>query len=176
LRGVRLVLDLKRVLPTALAALGDEQGLPLDRQIAQLLPGIDVGYDGTDGYRDIRIVAAVASTIVAAAALAVLTSVGARDPEIGERVHAFDRFQVDAAAEAAVAAVGSTKGHEFFAPKTHAAAAAVAGLHFKLGFVDEFHGCLCSKIKKGAGVGLPPSVSCRFARANTPPRITSRRR
>ena len=86
------------------------------------------------------VVAAVPGAVVAAAALPVLPLVGARDPKIGERVHALDRLQVHAAAEPAVAAVRSAEGHELFAPEAHAAAAAVAALHLEFGFVDEFHG------------------------------------
>ena len=57
-----------------------------------------------------------------------------------EGVHALDGLQVHAAAEAAVAAIGTTERHEFLAPETDAAAAAIAGLHLEFGFVDEFHG------------------------------------
>ncbi len=77
--------------------------------------------------------------VIAAAALAVLALVGARNAKVGQRVHALDGFQVNAAAKTAVAAVGAAEGHEFFAPETHAAAAAVAGLHLEFGFIDEFH-------------------------------------
>ena len=80
-------------------------------------------------------------SVITAAALAVLTLVGARNAKISQRIHAFDRSQIHAAAKAAVAAVRAAEGHKFFAPETDAAAAAVAGLHLEFGFVDEFHGC-----------------------------------
>ena len=71
----------------------------------------------------------MARAIVAAAALAVLTFIGSRDAEVRQGVHALDRLEVNAAAQAAVAAVRAAKGNEFLAPKADAAAAAVAGLH-----------------------------------------------
>ena len=46
-------------------------------------------------------------------------------------------FQIDAAAMAPVAAGGSTARNIFFAPKGHAAVAAVAGLHEYFGFINE---------------------------------------
>jgi hypothetical protein len=48
-------------------------------------------------------------------------------------------FQVNAAAETAIAAVGTAEGRGFLAPETHAAATAVTGVHFEFGFVDELH-------------------------------------
>jgi hypothetical protein len=55
----------------------------------------------------------VAGAVVAAAALAVLTPIGSRDAKVRQRVHALDGFQVHAAAEAAVAAVGAAEGTNF---------------------------------------------------------------
>ena len=84
-------------------------------------------------------------------------SVGARNAKVGERVHALDGFQVHAAAETAIAAVGAAEGHEFLAPETDAAAAAVAGLHLEFGFVDEFHRSLLNRRRshKQKGARLP---------------------
>ena len=92
--------------------------------------------------------------------------IGARDAKVRERVHALDRLQVDAAAEAAVAAVGAAERHEFLAPEAHAAAAAVAGLHLDFGFVDEFHGCgRRQKLKRGTGVPCSPFVQATASQA-----------
>src|SRR5258708_15588814 len=99
------------------------------------------------------VIAAVTGAVIPAAAFAILTLIGARNAEIRQRVHALDRLQIDAAAETAVAAVGAAEGHEFFPTETHAAAAAVAGLHLELGFVDEFHAG-CTK-NKGARLPCP---------------------
>ncbi len=91
------------------------------------------------GTGHVDVIAAMPGAVVAAAALAVLALVGARNAKVGEGIHALHGPQVHAAAEAAVAAVGTAEGHELLAAKAHAAAAAVAGLHLEFGFVDEFH-------------------------------------
>ena len=75
----------------------------------------------------------------AGAAAAILGAEPALHAEIGQRVDALARHEIDAAAVAAVAAVWAAPRHELLAPKTHAAAAAVAGLDLYLGFIDEFH-------------------------------------
>jgi hypothetical protein len=56
----------------------------------------------------------------------------------------------DAAAVAAVAAVGPAEGHELLAPEAHAAAAAVSGLDLDARFVDEFHGDVPAPTKNPA--------------------------
>ena len=127
------------VSPPALAAFGDQQRLAFEGQIAQGLAGVLVGDHGADRDGDECVIAAVTGAVIAAAALAILAPIGARNTKVRKRVHALDRFQVNTAAETAVAAVGAAEGHELFAPETHAAAAAVAGLHLEFGFVDKFH-------------------------------------
>ena len=158
MRGVRLVLDLNRVLPhPPLPPLATSSVSTLDHQVAQLLAGGKIRHHRAHRNGDVDVIAAVTRAIVAAAALAVLTPVGSGDAKVRERVHPLDRLQVDAAAESAVAAVGSSEGHELLAPETHAAAAAVAGLNLELGFVDELHGMGAAKTKKGSRFALPPS-------------------
>jgi hypothetical protein len=83
--------------------------------------------------------------IVAATALAILAAIGAGNAKVRQGVHALGGFQVDATAEAAIAAIRAAERHGFLPPETHAAAAAIAGLHFQLGFVDEFHQMLREK-------------------------------
>ncbi len=46
----------------------------------------------------------------------------------------------DIASLAAVAAVGTAPGNEFFAPERNAAATAVAGFDFDFNLIDKFHG------------------------------------
>src|SRR5580704_12897210 len=98
--------------PATLAALGDEQDLALDHEIAQLLAGLEVGDHGTHRHRNVDVVTAVAGAVVTAAALAVLSAIGFGNAKIGEGIHAFDGLQIHAAAESAVAAVRAPKGHE----------------------------------------------------------------
>ena len=78
-------------------------------------------------------------------------------------------FQVHAAAEPAIAAIGTAEGHKLFTPKTDAAAAAVAGLDLEFGFVDEFHRVDSTERarrtnKKGAGCPTPSLISLRAIR------------
>jgi hypothetical protein len=56
-----------------------------------------------------------------------------------QRVVVRIRFEVDAAAVAAVAARRTAARHEFFAAERDAAVSAVAGLHVDFGFVDKYH-------------------------------------
>src|ERR1700719_5047928 len=49
------------------------------------------------------------------------------------------RFEVDAAAMAAVSARRPASRHEFFATERDAAVSAVAGLYVDFGFIDEHH-------------------------------------
>jgi hypothetical protein len=62
------------------------------------------------------------------------------DPKIGEGVDPGRRPQVHTATMAAITAVRPAQRDELLTPETRATAAAVAGVHFHSGFVDEFHG------------------------------------
>ena len=64
------------------------------------------------------------------------------------------RFQVDAAAIAAVAAGRPAARHEFFAAKRDASIAAIAGLHVDFRFVDKYHGGI-EPFKEYDSVGSP---------------------
>src|SRR5271170_3998809 len=50
----------------------------------------------------------------------------------------------------AIAAIRATERGKFLAAKTHAAAAAVAGMYFEFGFVDELHDFPRRRKHKGA--------------------------
>src|ERR1700730_13738007 len=66
------------------------------------------------------------------------------------------RFEVDAAAMAAVSAGRPASRHEFFATERDAAVSAVAGLYVDFGFIDEHH------------ESLPPFRHCRTATPGCP--------
>src|SRR5260370_16402296 len=97
-------------------------------------------------------------------ALTVLAPIGSRYAKVRQGIHPLDGSQVHAAAEAAVAAVGTPERHELLAPETDAAAAAITGLYLQFGFVDEFHegstqlGAARAN-KKGAGLPYPLQCS-----------------
>ena len=71
-----------RVAPPAFAALGHQQRLAFDGQVAQLLAGIDIGHHGADRNGNVDIVAPVTGAIVAAAALAILASIRAGNAKV----------------------------------------------------------------------------------------------
>ena len=66
-------------------------------------------------------------------------AVGALDAEVGQGVDAGDGPQPDAAAMAAVTAVGTAERNELLTPETGAATTTVARLDLDAGFIDEFH-------------------------------------
>ncbi len=124
----------------ALPSPRDEQALAVHGEIADLLVGRRVDDDRADRHAHDEILAALAGHLPAHAVLAAL---GAEFPlvaEIDQRVDALVGDQPDAAAGTAVTAVRSAERDELLAPEADAAVAAVAGMDFDGGFVDEFHG------------------------------------
>src|SRR6185312_7926234 len=128
------------VAEAALAALRNQQFLAMRGQVADDLIGIDVDDSRADRHPDRGVLTAAAIHVAAHAVLATLCLELALVAEVDQRVQAFVGDQPHAATLAAVAAVGTTERNELLAPETGAPIAAVAGLHFDVGFVDEFHG------------------------------------
>src|SRR5882762_5153606 len=96
-----------------------------------------VKHQRADGNLQDHIRARMASTI---GALAVTAAIGLEFAIVAvakQRVVVRVGFQIDVAAMAAVAARRTTARNIFFAPKGHAAVAAVAGLHEYFGFINE---------------------------------------
>src|SRR6185312_2498954 len=122
------------------AALGHLQPLAELHQVAQLLIGIRVIHQGADGHRHRHVLAAPSGHVPALAFLAVLGLIGAGVAEVRQGVQALGRFQEDAAAIPAVAAVRAAHGDELLAAEADDAVAAVTGDHFDGGFVYELHG------------------------------------
>src|SRR5690606_4339198 len=89
--------------------------------------------------RNVEIGAGAARHVTASARLAVLGLEPALHAEVRERVQSFACDEVDAAARAAVAAVGPAARNVLLAPETDRAVAASAGLDTDVGFVDELH-------------------------------------
>src|SRR5688572_5194663 len=103
------------VAPAALAATGHQQFHPGLRKVAEHLARLAVAHDGADGNGHERVGAAAAGHVAPAAGLAVFGLERADDAEVGQRVDAVERAQRDAAAVAAVTAIGSTERHELLA-------------------------------------------------------------
>ena len=151
-RAILAVLE-ALVAPATLAATRDQQIGVRCGEVTENFAGIRIAHDRAHRNHDQHVFAAAAEAVAAAAWLAVLGPECTLDPEIDQRVDAVAGAQRDAATQAAVAAVGAAEGHEFLAPETHAAAAAVAGLDLYACFVDEFHDFYCSNKKPGAWPG-----------------------
>jgi hypothetical protein len=107
---------------------------------------------------------------------AVLAALGAKRTlmaEIDQGIEIFVGFQPNAAAIAAIAAIGAAERDEFFASKTDAAVAAIPGEHLDFGFVDEFHDAIVSAIcEVGENHGISGArgfaqVCARFSPAET---------
>ena len=101
--------------------------------------GVGVGDHGADRHAQHDVVGAVAVLVGAAAVLAALRAMDAREAVVDQRVDVAIGDGEDAAAAAAVAAVGSAARHVLLAPERRGAVAAVAGDHLDVRFVDEFH-------------------------------------
>src|SRR5580700_3539278 len=129
------------------------------RQVAELFLRLGIAHHRADRHRHVQVLAAAPGAVVGATGLAVAGTVSALDAEVRQRVDAGDGAQVDAAAEAPVTAVRAAQRHELLAPETAAAAAAVAGLHFRLGLVDEFHRGTLAQTKTPALAGVFMTVT-----------------
>ena len=97
------------------------------------------------GHPQDQVAAVGAVAVVAGAALAVLGLDVRAEVEVEQRVHARVDDQHDAAAVAAVAAVGAAQRLELLPEDRHTAVPAVAGLHVQHDPVDERrHGVILS--------------------------------
>ena len=126
----------------AAAALRDQDALARLGQIGDLFAGVLIGDDGADGHGQNHVRAGMPGTIRAFAVPAAVGFEFAIVAVAQQRVVVRIRFEVDAAAMAAVAARRPAARHEFFAAERDAAVSAVAGLHVDFGFINEHHGSL----------------------------------
>src|SRR5690606_602847 len=103
------------------------------------LVSLDIDHHGADRDGDGEILAGLAIHLPAHA---VLPALGAEHPlvaEVDQGVEVLVGNDPDAAAIAAVAAIGATQRDELLAPETDATVAAVACDDLDFGFVDELH-------------------------------------
>jgi hypothetical protein len=124
---------------TALAALRDHLPFAVFGQIANNFAGIYVVYHRATWNPHFEVVAGATGHIAPRTTLAILGAKFSRHAKIGERIHRCVSDNVNAAAMAPIATVGSTALDIFFAAKTEAAVTAVAGLDSYGCFIDEFH-------------------------------------
>ena len=129
-----------RVAAPALAAVRDDQALPLDREVAEQRPVL-VAHLGADGHVDEQVLAVGAVTL---RALAVPARAGAHVRLVIESVevaHLARGDEDDVTTARAVAAVGAALGDVLLAPEADAAVAAASAARADLGPVGE-HGSL----------------------------------
>ena len=128
-----------QVAKPALAALGEQRALAVRREVEEQ-SAVLVLYQCANRHAQHDVLAAAPVFVGAAADVAVLGAVDAREPVVDQRIDVAIRDRPDAAAAAAVATRWAAARHEFLAPERGAAVAALAGVHLDLRFVDEFHG------------------------------------
>ena len=140
-RGARLVeLDVLRVAPAAVAALGDEHAHTRRRQIGELVElalGRLLVDDRADRHLQLDVGAAAAGAL---RAFAVGAAAGLEDfleTEVEEGVEVGGGDDVDRAAVPAIAAVGTAARDEFLPAETHGAGPAVTRGHVDVYFVDK---------------------------------------
>jgi len=125
------------------AALGHQQALTFDGQVADDFLGVGIDHRGADRHRQGQVFALGAGAVLAAAVRAALGLEAAGVAVVHQGVEVAVGLQEDRATVTAVATVRTAHGHEFLTAEAHAAVAAVTCLNVNGYFVDEFHGqCL----------------------------------
>src|SRR5690606_40030836 len=121
-------------------ALGHQQALAVPGEVADDLVGGDVDDLGADRHPDHHVLAGLAEHLPAHAVLTPLGAEVTLVAEVDQGVEVLVGNQPDAAAVAAVAAVGAAQRDELLPAEADATVAAVAGGDQDGGFVTELHG------------------------------------
>ena len=137
-----------RIAQATTTTLGDFPALTDSGQISDQLARVDVVNDGPARDLDDDVVAGTTGLVAARAWLAVPGPELAGNAKVRQRVQGVVCLEVDAAAVAAVAAVGAASLDVFLTSETEAAVATVAGLDADRGFVDEFHEWTATQYEK----------------------------
>ena len=147
-RGAWFVADLKRVLPVAaFAAAGGDNSFAGRCEIFEHETVLVVHNDGARRNTDDQIFGAAAVAIGALSVFAASRRDSFAVSESGQGIDSWLGNDDDAAAIAAVAAIGTAAWHVFFAAKADAAIAAAAGFDFNSDAIDEHVG------EVGSGIG-----------------------
>jgi hypothetical protein len=121
---------------------GYQQALTLVHQVTQQLFGISLVDTGPYRHADFKVIAAGTGAIALATLDTGLGTVARLKAEIDQGVQAAVCHQPNAAAIAAIPAIGTSALDEFFTVKAHAAITASAGFNHNFCFIYEFHGLL----------------------------------
>ena len=130
------------VAQTAASSVGENHFLAVAVEVGHDLAGFGVTDYGADRHPQRDVLAPLAVAVFAAAVFAALGAVAAGVAIVEQGVDVAVGDREDVAAMAAIAAIRSAEGDEFFAPERGDAVAAVASVHFDSGFVEEFHRCV----------------------------------
>jgi hypothetical protein len=123
--------------------------LAVVRDVSNPFPGLGIRNNRTKRHADDNILAAFAGFVPPHATLAVLRLVFPQVPEIDQRVQSRITLEIDAAAPAAIPTVRTTVLDVLFPAKRCRTVAALAGMDFDIGFVNEFHAAILSLIPAG---------------------------
>src|SRR6185295_12954007 len=134
--GAGLEMDVSQA---ALAALRQDRGLAVDGEIRQQFAGLDIAHHGAHGKSQGDVIGSFAIAVGTAALFTVARPVNASVAILDQRIDVAVGDREYATAAAAVTAVGPAARYEFLPPETRDAIAAVSGMDFDVGFVDEFH-------------------------------------
>src|SRR5690606_40078026 len=128
---------------------GVAEAMPAALRHLELLAVLDVIADQLAGFLVVdqragrhlneQVGARPSGAVGAAAVLAALGLVGARDTEIGQCGEAGIAYQPDAAAVAAVPAIGTAEGNVFLAAETDRAIPAIAGYYLDGRLINKLH-------------------------------------
>ena len=124
------------VAPAAPAALTEDEGLAVGH-ILDDLAGLGVPDESPSGDPDGETLSVLAAFAAALPIYAGRSHIFALVAEVHQRGHIVIHLHDDAAAVAAVAAVGATGGHVFLPVEGHGSVTAVAGPDGDAGFIDE---------------------------------------
>jgi hypothetical protein len=113
--------------------------IPVLREVGDERAGRLIANHGADRHAKLDVATGTPVFVGARAPAAVFRAVDARIAVIDERIDIAIGPRPDAAAAAAVAAIGSAARHVLLAPKARHAVAAAAGMNFDLRLVDELH-------------------------------------
>ncbi len=130
------MLDLKLTLPSSPR---EQCDLLVLGEVSERFSGFRVRDHGAGGHAQHDIIGTFAVALGAAPLLAVPRAVNAREAVFDEGVDVSVGHRIDAAAAAAVPAVGPAARHVLFTPEADRAVAARAGMDLYSRFVYEFH-------------------------------------
>src|SRR5262245_56516086 len=128
-----------QVAEPARAALGDERAAAVAVKVGKRSAFLQIGHHGTHRHAQLDVRRRFPVLVGAAPVFAVPGAVDAGIAVVDQRVGLAVGDRVDAAALAAIAAVGAAARNVFLPPEARHAVAAFAGAYFNDGLVDEFH-------------------------------------